>query len=68
MSRVQEIEAAIAELSPEEFLRVAQWLNDREQARWDEQMDEDSAVGRLDFLFDEASRKPKKGCFLNGRQ
>ena len=26
----------------------------RGQAAWDEQMDRDSAAGRLDFLFDEA--------------
>jgi hypothetical protein len=61
MSRVEEIEAAIESLSPEEFRRVAQWLNDREQAQWDAQMDEDSAAGRLDFLFDEASREAKEG-------
>jgi hypothetical protein len=54
MSRVDEIEAAIEELTPEEFHRVAQWFNDREQARWDEQLDRDSASGKLDFLFEEA--------------
>jgi hypothetical protein len=61
MSRVEEIEAAIESLSPEEFRRVAQWLYDREQLQWDEQMDEDSATGRLDFLFDEASKEAEKG-------
>jgi hypothetical protein len=61
MSRVEEIEAAIEELSPEDFLRVARWFNDREQLQWDEQMDEDSAAGRLDFLFDEASREAEEG-------
>jgi hypothetical protein len=61
MSRVEEIEAAIESLSPEEFRRVTQWLYDREQLQWDEQMDEDSATGRLDFLFDEASKEAEKG-------
>jgi len=33
----------------------------REQAEWDEQMDQDCAAGRLDFLFDEASREAEEG-------
>jgi hypothetical protein len=61
MSRVEEIEAAIEELSPEDFLRVVRWFNDRAQSQWDEQMDEDSAAGRLDFLFDEASKEAEEG-------
>lgn len=61
MRRVEEIEAAIEGLSPEEFQRVAKWLNDRAQLRWDEEMDEDSAAGRLDFLFDEAGEEAKEG-------
>jgi hypothetical protein len=63
MSRVEEIEEAIEQLSPEEFHRVAQWFNDREQARWDEQLDRDSAAGRLDFLFDEADGEAREGPF-----
>jgi hypothetical protein len=61
MSRVEEIEAAIEQLSPEEFRRVAQWFYDREQAQWDEQLDRDSAAGRLDFLFDEAAKEAEHG-------
>ena len=55
MSRVEEIEAAIDDLPPEEYRRVVEWFRVREQRRWDEQMDADSFAGRLDFLFDEAS-------------
>ncbi|HUE21022.1 MAG TPA: hypothetical protein VMQ86_05035 [Bryobacteraceae bacterium] len=61
MSRVEEIEAAIEQLSPEEFRRVAQWFYNREQARWDEQLDLDSAAGKLDFLFDEAGNEAEEG-------
>jgi hypothetical protein len=35
MSRVEEIERAIAELSPDEFLQVAQRVNDIEAERWE---------------------------------
>jgi hypothetical protein len=61
MSRVEEIEAAIEQLSPEEFRRVAQWFHDREQVEWDEQLDRDSASGKLDFLFDEADKEAERG-------
>jgi hypothetical protein len=56
MERVEQIEAAIQGLPPDEYLRLVQWFRDREQARWDEQMDSDSSAGKLDFLFDEAER------------
>jgi hypothetical protein len=43
MGRVEEIEAAIESLSPEEFRRVTQWVFEREQLQWDAQMDDDAA-------------------------
>ena len=61
MSRVEEIEAAIEGLPPEEYRRIVQWLQLREQRRWDEQMDADSSAGKLDFLFDEADRESAMG-------
>jgi hypothetical protein len=61
MSRVEEIEAAIDGLPPEEYRRIVQWFRAREQRRWDEQMDSDSCAGRLDFLFDEAERESAGG-------
>jgi hypothetical protein len=61
MDRVEEIEAAIQHLSPEEYRRLVQWFRSREQARWDEQMDRDSSAGKLDFLFEEAERESAQG-------
>ena len=61
MSRVEEIEAAIDGLPPEEYGRIVQWFHVREQRRWDEQMDADSLAGKLDFLFDEAESESAKG-------
>jgi hypothetical protein len=61
MSRVEEIEEAIEGLPPEEYRRIVQWFRSREQGRWDEQMDGDSAAGKLDFLFDEAESDSAKG-------
>jgi hypothetical protein len=53
MRTVEEIEAAIERLPPEEYGRVLEWFRTREQDHWDEQLDRDSASGKLDFLFAE---------------
>jgi hypothetical protein len=61
MSRVEEIEAAIDGLPPEEYRHIVQWFRVREQQQWDQQMDADSSAGKLDFLFDEAESESAKG-------
>jgi hypothetical protein len=53
MDRVEEIEAAINDLPPEDFRRIAKWFRERDQSVWDQQLDSDSSIGRLDFLFEE---------------
>jgi hypothetical protein len=61
MTRVEDIEAAIEGLPPEDYRRIVQWFRLREQRRWDEQMDTDSVTGKLDFLFDEADSESATG-------
>jgi hypothetical protein len=61
MDRVEEIEAAIHDLPPDEYRRLADWFREFEQSRWDAQMDEDSSAGRLDFLFEEAETESAQG-------
>ena len=61
MSRVEEIEAAIESLPPEEYRRIIEWFRVHEERRWDEQMDADSVAGKLDFLFNEAERESAAG-------
>lgn len=65
MNRVEEIEAAITSLAPEEYRRLVDWIFAREQARWDEQMDRDSTMGKLDFLFREAEDESAQGLLRN---
>ena len=65
MNTVEEIETAIDHLPPEQYRRVVEWLNTREQARWDAQIDEDSASGKLDFLFAEGEAERESGHFRN---
>lgn len=61
MDRVDEIQAAICNLSHEEHMRLVEWFRTREDALWDEQMDRDAASGRLNFLIEEADRAAEKG-------
>ncbi len=61
MDRVEEIEAAIKSLPPEEFRRIAQWFRERDQALWDQQLDRDASAGKLDFLFEESKRESEEG-------
>lgn len=61
MDRVEKIEAAVSGLGPEEYRRFVEWFRAREQARWDDQFDGDSAGGKLDFLFEEADRDAAEG-------
>ena len=53
MDKVEEIEAAINNLPPEDFRRIADWFRERDQSFWDQQLDSDSLAGKLDFLFEE---------------
>jgi hypothetical protein len=61
MDRVEEIECAISSLPAEDFRRIAEWFVALEQTRWDEQMDRDSASGKLDAIFEEADNESVQG-------
>jgi hypothetical protein len=61
MDRVEEIESAITSLPQEDYRRLVEWFRTREQTRWDEQMDDDSVTGKLNFLFTEAEIESEQG-------
>lgn len=63
MDRVEEIEAAISALPPEDFRRIAEWFRERDQLLWDRQLDSDSSNGKLDFLFEEVESNSKQELF-----
>ena len=60
MDRVEEIEAAINELPPEDFRRIANWFRERDQSVWDQQLDSDVSSGKLDFLFEEVETESQQ--------
>jgi hypothetical protein len=61
MGDVEEIEAAIDRLPPDEFRRISEWVRERDQQQWDEQLDRAATSGRLDFLLEEAEHESGKG-------
>ena len=61
MSTVQEIEAAIVKLSPDEFRELMSWLEEHRAAAWDRQMEEDAKNGNLDKLWERAERENEAG-------
>ena len=54
MVTIEEIERAIDTLSREDYYRLLERLQERDQQEWDAQMDRDAASGKLDFLREEA--------------
>jgi hypothetical protein len=56
-----EIKSAVDELSVKELAELAAFIRDRDNAAWDQQIEEDAASGQLDFLFDEAAKERADG-------
>lgn len=54
MSTLEQIEAAILQLPPEEFQKLLEWFFELDYQRWDEQLEKDINEGRLDKLAEEA--------------
>ena len=55
MPSVSEIQLAILELSQDDYAQLREWLSELDWERWDTQIEDDSAAGRLDFLIEEAA-------------
>jgi hypothetical protein len=54
MLTLKQIEAAILQLSPNEFRQLSEWFFDLNNQRWDEQLEKDIADGKLENLAREA--------------
>jgi len=54
MSKVKDIETAIASLPEEDYRQFRRWFLERDWEKWDRQIEEDSNAGKLDFLLEEA--------------
>jgi hypothetical protein len=54
-----EIKTAVRQLSPKELAELAAFVSKQDNAAWDEQIEQDAASGKLDFLFQEADNERK---------
>ena len=51
---LEQIEAAILKLPPDEYQKLVQWFAELDNQRWDEQLEKDIADGKLEDLAQEA--------------
>jgi hypothetical protein len=61
LSTIQEIEAAISQLSEGDRAKLRDWLANLDQDEWDKQIADDEAAGRLNALADEALKDLREG-------
>jgi hypothetical protein len=61
MSTVEEIEAAVQRLSPDDRAAFRAWFAEFDAAEWDRQFNADVAAGRLDWLAAEALADRNEG-------
>jgi hypothetical protein len=57
----KELEQAVQELAAEEFASFAAWFEEYLSDRWDEEMEQDIAAGRLGGLATKAMQDYKEG-------
>ena len=63
MSTIEKIEAAILELSSEEFEQLRQWFFNLDYQHWDKKLEQDVEDGKLEALAEEAIAEFKAGDF-----
>jgi hypothetical protein len=63
MLTLEQIEAAILTLPSNDLQRLRQWFFDLDYQRWDEQLEQDIANGKLEALGEEAIAEFKAGHF-----
>ncbi len=61
MTKLEDIEKAVEQLSPEELARFRQWFEELQARLWDEQIERDAKAGRLDWLVEESDKEHAAG-------
>lgn len=61
MTKLEELEMAVASLPEEEYREFRRWFLERDWEQWDRQIEEDSKAGKLDFLVKEALEAQRTG-------
>jgi len=61
MTKLEEIEAAVAQLSPEELKKFRAWLDELDERLFDEKIERDAKAGKLDAIEAKALENLKAG-------
>ncbi len=61
MSTFEDIQKAIASLTPEEHARLRDWFEERDAELFDEKMERDAKAGKLDNLIAKALENANAG-------
>ncbi len=58
---IEDIQAVIESLPPEQYARLRDWFTERDWELWDRQIKADAEAGKLDFLIEEALTEKARG-------
>ena len=61
MSSIENIQQAILNLSQSDYIQLRRWLSELDWEEWDQEIEADSADGKLDFLIAEATEAKQRG-------
>ena len=65
MTTVQRIKTDIQALPHEDYMSLLSWIHERDWEEWDKQLENDIALGKLDFLVHEAMEEKKAGKLVD---
>ena len=61
LPNIENIQQAILNLSKSDYIQLRRWLSELDWEEWDQQIEADSADGKLDFLIAEAAEAKQRG-------
>ncbi len=61
MSTIEEIENAVINLPPKELAKFQKWFEEFQAKAWDQQLEEDVKMGKLDKFAKEAEKEFRAG-------
>lgn len=61
MTKLEDIEKAVTQLSDEERAKLRAWLDELDEQAWDAQIVRDAKAGKLDWLIEEARAEHAAG-------
>ncbi len=61
MADITALQEAVLALPDDDYARFRQWFSELDWEKWDRQIEEDSAEGKLDHLIAEALEAKEKG-------